>query len=513
MARRKRETRRLQATGVSATQLATVIGTVAANLRAHYEVLNNDHLRKQPNIRTDRTVTEQMFYGIQRLKAYWLADTLYDNDAIGATVDTCIRLAIGATGGKPQFIDDDTTQAAWDTWAKSAGWAEGENWNELLQIILRAVKLHGDCLIVADPDITDGRLRIWDADQIVLMQAADFDKWCNDNSGFDDIGDEREQWRQVEGAVLDTGGRVRGWFVSCLRNRYSCASKDITFIPVTLGRRIGYRRKISQYRGEPQIIPNADLSNDTRDLLKSEVQAAKNTAEMSLIVERAGQADNLSAMLSGLDASSLTEGTGITENDLKLALGSTSNDFQALAGKSAIAQVEAGTKIHELNNAARPSAMIQTWVDNLADANGKRLGVMSCLSRGRADNSYSSGQIELSISWTTFEEDQKLLERQVVDYVVGQLFPGKKYMVTWPRQFEIDPHKAESTLDARLRGGRTTYRETLGPNWRAKLAQLAEEKRYLQEQGLDNLSFFQTAAGARASDTESTPTETKEHEQ
>lgn len=514
MARKARATKQQPAAGVSKEQLTTMLATVANNVRAQYEALNSDTLRKQPRIRTERTVTEQIFAGDKRIKAYGLADMLYNNDAIGATVDTCVRLAVGATGGKPQFIDDKTAQAEWDAWAKEAGWAEGENWNDLLQVILRAVKLHGDCLIVADPDLTDNRLRIWDADQIVPMQSGDFDTWCTANGGFDKAGDKNSQWRQVEGAVVDSVGRVRGWFVSALRNRYTCAAEDITYIPASLGRRVAHHKKISQYRGEPLVIPNADLSNDTRDLLKSEVQAAKNAAEMALIVEKAGQTGNLSALLSGLDAGSLTEGTGITEDDLKVALGSTSNDFRALAGKSAIAQVEQGTKIHELNNAARPSSQIQAWVDNLADSNGKRLGVMSCLSRGRADNSYSSGQIELSISWTTFQEDQKLLERQVVDYVVGRLFPGKSYLVTWPRQFEIDPSKAETTLDARLRGGRTTYQEMLGPNWREKLAQLAEEKRYLQEQGLDNLSFFQTAAGATAtSDSESDQTETKEQQQ
>ena len=82
------------------------------------------------------------------------------------------------------------------------------------------------------------------------------------------------------------------------------------------------------------------------------------------------------------------------------------------------------------------------------------------------------------------------------------------YVVSWPRQFEIDPDKAERTLDARLRGGRTTYRDLLGPTWRDQLAQLAEEKKLLEELGLGNLAFFQTASGATAApepETEETP--------
>ena len=130
------------------------------------------------------------------------------------------------------------------------------------------------------------------------------------------------------------------------------------------------------------------------------------------------------------------------------------------------------------------------------DINGKRLGMMSCLSRGRADNSYSSGQIEVSISWAAFEDDQKLLERQVVDYVCKILCPGVAYTVTWPQAFEVDPQKSEATKDARLRGGRTTFRELLGPHWKEQLIELAEEKRFIIDHGLDNLSFLQSVSGA-----------------
>ena len=91
-----------------------------------------------------------------------------------------------------------------------------------------------------------------------------------------------------------------------------------------------------------------------------------------------------------------------------------------------------------------------------------------------------------------------MLERQVVDYVCDILCPGVAYTVTWPEAFEIDPQKSEATKDARLRGGRTTFEEMLGPYWQQKLLQLAKEKRFLEENGLENLSFFQSVSGASA---------------
>ena len=51
-----------------------------------------------------------------------------------------------------------------------------------------------------------------------------------------------------------------------------------------------------------------------------------------------------------------------------------------------------------------------------------------------------------------------------------------------------------------LSNGLTTFREILGSDWREDLKQLAEEKKYLKEIGLDNLSFFQTASGNELSE-------------
>ena len=151
-------------------------------------------------------------------------------------------------------------------------------------------------------------------------------------------------------------------------------------------------------------------------------------------------------------------------------------------------------------------------MDKLADINGQRLGVQSCLARGRADNSYSSGQIELEISWSKFQDDQKMLERQVVDYAVSILCPGADYTVVWPRAFEIDPQKAESTYDAQLRGGRNSFQRMMGPGWQSWLDDRAEFKAACEALDPNQFSWYgQTVAGAPMSAPESTPESTPEN--
>lgn len=489
--------------------LKRVIQALAARqMVAQYDSLQRrgEVLRTQPLIRTDFTETEQVFSAERRILAYAQADQLYDNCSIGATVDTAIRLTIGTTGGTPLFSDErkEAEKAYFTRWAKHCGYAEGECLQDMLALILRMVKVHGDCLVLCD-SVTDYKIRVWDADQIVNI--TDFDLWRRENGYGDDV-------RQVEGVVVEASGRVLGYFVTMRRNLLAVSKGEATFLPFGLCKRVAYHKKHTQYRGESSILGNQEVTEDTKELLKSEIGAAKLASELSLIVERPQGVDKnaLASVIEGFgsDTSELTQGSGdVTDEDVKRLMEQSRDvkTFDAFQGHSAIAEVDAGTHVTNLNNAARPSTAIQQWVDLLDDRNGKALGMMSCLSRGRADKSYSSGQIEVEISWQAFKADQKLLG-EVVDYCIERLLPDAEYTLVFPEAFSIDPEKDERVKDMRLRGGRMTYREMLGADYENILRQLSYEKHLLEELDLTNLSFFQSSSGAPI--VEATPIEPTE---
>ena len=470
-------------------------------LVARYDSLKPSQTRKVTEIRTDLTETEQNFQADKRILAYAKCDNLYDNTSMASILDTAIRLTIGKRGGTPLFTgaDRETMQKWFTQWKRHAGYAEGESYYDVLALILRLVKLHGDCIVWCDPVLTDGKIRIFDADQICNVAIPDFEHWKWEKGLPEDA-------RQVEGVVVDGTGKVYGYFVTMLRNHYSVNLSDAMFLPIVTCRRVAYHRKHTQYRGEPSaFLANEELTEDTKQLLKSEIAAAKLASELPLIVEKAegmdaGQIYSLIEGYGGIDE--VDEGTGTDAEQLGL-LGKTHDDktFEAFEGHAAVASVPNGTKVQNLNNSQRPSPQIQSFIDLLNDRNGMSLGVMSCLSRGRADNSYSSGQIEIEISWKQFEEDQKMLERDVVDYVMEVMYPNAEYEVFWPTSIQIDPEKSEKTFDMALRGGRTTLREILGTDWQMTIDELAEEKKYLEKKGLTNLSFFQTSSGQELSET------------
>ena len=464
-------------------------------LVARYDSLKPSQTRKITEIRTDLSETEQNFSADKRILAYAKCDNLYDNTSLASILDTAIRLTIGKRGGTPLFTgaDGETLQRWFTQWKRHAGYAEGESFYDVLALILRLVKLHGDCVVWCDPVLTDGKIRIFDADQICNVAIPDFEHWKWEKGLPDDA-------RQVEGVVVDGTGKVYGYFVTMLRNHYSVNLSDAMFLPIDTCRRVAYHRKHTQYRGEPSaFLANEELTEDTKQRLKSEIAAAKLASELPLIVEQAEgmDADQISSLIEGYGSiDELAEGTGIDAEQLGL-LGKTSESktFEAFEGHAAVASVPNGTKVQNLNNSQRPSPQIQSFIDLLNDTNGRSLGVMSCLSRGRADNSYSSGQIEIEISWKQFEEDQKMLERDVIDYIMEVMFPNAEYEVFWHTSIQIDPEKNAKTLDMEMRAGRTTLREILGTDWKLVIDELAEEKKYLKSKGLDNLTFFQTSSG------------------
>ena len=475
---------------------------VSRSLKNQFESLQYDPYRRQRDIRTDRNITLQEFRADKRIAAYYDGDNAYENDQAGAIIETAVRLAVGIGGGMPFFIGPkaDAQQKAWNAWAENCGFVEGENWNDELKTILTTLKIHGDCLLLIDSDLTDGKLRLWDADQIVNLQKSDFEAWCSEN-GLQAIGTESDPiWRQVEGAVVDPEGRVRGYFVTALRNRYAVRREDAPFLPIGLCRRVSRHRRIGEYRGTPPIISNADLTYDTRQLIKTEVDTARNYSQNGLILQDDTTDQETAAVLSAItgetgdiDTDLIAAAGGDSEelsDKLKSLLNAKPDDLKAIENKMAIGHVKPGTQIHQLNNSQRPSPSIQQWQDKLADINGQRIGVLSCLSRGRADNSYSSGQIELAVSWAQFQEDQYLLLTSVVKYAVEKVIgPGADFRVEWPQAFEIDPQKAEATFDARLKGGRTTFQEILGPDWRRNVDAMKEFMDYCAETGVDPKTF------------------------
>jgi hypothetical protein len=250
------------------------------------------------------------------------------------------------------------------------------------------------------------------------------------------------------------------------------------------------------------VLRQEQVSQDSKELLKSEIASGRLASEMSLVYKapQGFDASGLGGILEGYpeeEKEGILKEAEITDDDLA-ALTAAAKDtktFEAFGDRAAVASIPAGAEIQNLTP-QRPSQQVMSWQGMLDTSVGKSLGMMSCLSMGRADNSYSSGEIELEISWTAFREYAKMLAR-LVDYCVKRVCPNQPYEITFTEPIAIDSEKLEKVETMRLQAGRSTLRDQLGPNYKKKLEQLAYEKKLLEELDLTTLApFWQSISGA-----------------
>ena len=174
-------------------------------------------------------------------------------------------------------------------------------------------------------------------------------------------------------------------------------------------------------------------------------------------------------------------------------------NLEQLEGKSAIASFPNGTAIHQFKNDQRPSTSVLDWLQVASDFSGQRMGLQSALSRGKVETSYSSGQLELAVSWTAIEELRAMLEKQVIDYCVSVICPDNEgYRVQWSEKIQLDPEKHQKVIGEQLRTGIKSYQDILGPAWRENLDEIKAVLDYIQSIGLpkEALSWLtETGAG------------------
>ena len=113
-------------------------------------------------------------------------------------------------------------------------------------------------------------------------------------------------------------------------------------------------------------------------------------------------------------------------------------------------------------------------------------------------------------TWMSFKDSQQFLEDAFSDWCAvsairwairtGALENGPEgwerlVSFSYPRMPSVDEGKEQQAVAQRLHNGLTTYRELLGPQYKAQLRQLADELKFARSLDLP-LSVFETVAGA-----------------
>jgi capsid protein len=423
------------------------------------------------------------------------------------------RMNVVGALGKIQVNTEGGDEAAeWfnGTWAKDCDYRDpGIHFSEALQNVVASVLREGDMLGVFDDGLIDdsGKLLFWESDQILP---------CSDSlfrAKFPGEGNVQDG-----GIARDKHGRVIGYTVTGKRGLTSIndmADATIWKREHAIMPRCPWR--FNQGRGVPPMLTAASSFLDLYEMLGRELQSAKRAAGQYAWVHREDAVDDWDAP--GTHPEYLPENDGKTAAETATEGANSATDPSAKNYESLEAFTggftdygKAGDKI-EFPNVDRPNVHMPQFIESVLCHAGAAFGLARAYALLRADTSYTAFRGDMIMTWQgAFYPAQKWLERAFADHIgVKALTWGQRkgkfpklpdgwqqsISWTWPTMPEVDQLDAENATAQALKNGTTDYAALLGPDWRKRLAALAEQIEEIRRLGLP-LSVLELKSGGAA---------------
>lgn len=445
---------------------------------------------------------------------------------------------IGDVGGKATFTfpeqfqrEADTIHRAFADWAQEAEYFDDLNLQAILRLILRTLYIGGDLALVFDNRLTRG-----DTGQVIC-----FEPDCIGNLAEADFKAYFPGYTQHQGIVKDPNGKTVGVICSWTQrgqSEYRLFDADGKRAAWVLLKKPGTKwedspftilrdfHRVNQMRGASPLWSGLGTLADADSLQGFEVQASKRNAQIIATVEQtdseagegeiAGELDPDATAPLAVDGDDFTQDAELAEMRAQERL-----DLDDLSGKAgAIFDIlPPGTKFSPID-AKHPNNNLVEFSRWLHSGAAYAAGLTSLFATGKADNSYSAAMAEMILAQTQFRVEFHRLECGFLDWAFAQwsrraqsrgIIPTddklppdwRRTCVKWQRPPEraLNPVDEQNAIGLGLKNLTRNYHETLGPDWKRKLAETAEELKYCQELGIPD-PRLQTASGQVISETQ-----------
>lgn len=459
-----------------------------------------------------------------------------NGDSLRALMRQMELNVVGTVGGKATFTFPDGFAGAADEirdafakWARHAEFSDGLPFSKVLALVVDTKFTGGDMVLLFDDGLIEdsGRLLAFDPDE---------------------IGDVPKDWlaerlpgtTQRQGRIYNRFGRFIGVTVS--RKYRGCGSfkrdpEGVLFLTMddfaddsdwVMLREVW---RFNQGRGVPPVAAPLDSLLDLESVTKFEVQAAmKNCQTLGQVIATSdnaanGDADDEDDELDPELARKAAAAAGNGGEEGEGAEGETDAVSDAaeppdedvtldnIRGAGAIFdQLPDGYKM-ELLDTKRPNPNVEGFVKWLSGRSGAAVGLAKCYANMEATTSYTAFRGEQVMTWPTFEEWQKSLEREVCDWVVRRwarwatrkgllkvtLPDGWERFVawSWPTMREVDQKKAAEAKKVMLESGLILLDELHPGDKRGFMRKLGEDIQLYHEIGLQH-PIEKVASGAGA---------------
>jgi len=437
---------------------------------------------------------------------------------------------IGSEGGKAVFAFPPGYEAAADkihrafaNWAQEAEYFDDLDLQALLRLVLRTLYIGGDLALVYDYSLTRG-----DTGQIIAFEP-------------DTIGNIREGefaaafpgYTQHQGIIKDANGKTVGVIVSWSQrgqSEYELFDKDGRRAAWTLIKKPGTRwadsyftllrnfHRINQMRGSSPLWSGLATISDGADLQNFEVQASKRNAQVMAQVTQ-GEAETgegeLAAELDPDATAPIDVPEGETDQQVAVdeMFQQQSMDLDFLNSANVLYDVLPPNCRVELLRAEHPNTNLVEFSRWMHSGAAYAAGLTSLFATGKSDASYSASMAEMIVAQTSFRVDYQRIERGVLDWALanwsrraqarGEIPQDSELPEDWrrtcvkwqhPAERALNPVDEQNAIGLGLKNLTRNYHETLGPDWKRKLLETAEEIKFANENGIPD-PRLQTASG------------------
>ena len=367
------------------------------------------------------------------------------------------------------------------------------NW--LLKTCLTAQDSNGAVILVFDDGILTGgngtgRIRGFEGDEIANVPEDDLKRHFG------------EKATQSHGLVYDRSGIWTGAFVSSSQRGKKCFSPELGYVKLkfdpyaddelTNWIMLGDMSRFNQGKPISQLTSAITTLVDLHETIASEAQSTKlNSKLVGQIISTAGGAADIPGTQRPMgftnDAANPSVGSSAPTGELPKKTEFSLAQLQAIG--SVFNQLPPDWKI-ELLDSKRPNPNLGQYLDLLMGLCGGPKGLARVYATMKAQTSYTAFRGEQIMTWPSFREMSKDLERDVCDWAIRNfvrraqktglidfaLPPNWEDMVAWnwPKMIEVSEKEHQSALAQALRNGTTTLRRELGPG---EYEKIREERR------------------------------------
>lgn len=476
-------------------------------LAAGYESVSPKHDKMRREAVVETKGEDHQLPAAKRLRiTNLLRDMLRNSPAfVMQNRQMCINV-VGSVGGKmyaafPRGFEkaaDEVMEYFNRVWAPSAEFTYGKGFNWLLKTVLTTKDVCGNVILVFDDGILSGgdgsgRIRAFEGDEIADI--SDFTKRFP------------KSFRQSQGFVYNQLGQFTGAFVSTVQRGRSVFDADSGVI--TLRRDpfaampgnwtvVGDMMRFNQGRAVSPLSSALISLIDLHETVSNEALAAKFNAQLVAQIVHTGSEDAAPRDQGGFDGESDAFGApsgGESVETVEIPKN------EALKNIGLHAQEMAPGRKLELIDTKRPNANMPNYVDFVLGMIGGARGLARVYSSLKAQTSYTAFRGEQIMTWKSFADMQKDLEREVCDWaarcaisravrmglITSPLPDGWEHMIAWvwPRMVEVSERDAQSALQLKLQNGVTSLKRELGPGEFEKImAERAAEKKAFDDAGL-----------------------------